>query len=109
MQRVRDGMTEVVLTVGPGHTLRETAAAMCERQVGAAVVLDPEAPGPGVATSKSWELGINPGGEVIIANADRIIGLVAPRDRNRLVPPEEASAFTTRIERALELLPGRQG
>jgi CBS domain-containing protein len=52
MQHVRDGMTEVVLTVGPGHTLREAAAAMCGRRVGAAVVLDPEAPGPGVITER---------------------------------------------------------
>jgi CBS domain-containing protein len=49
---VRQGMTDVVLTVGPGHTLREAAAAMCERGVGAAVVLDPEAPGPGVITER---------------------------------------------------------
>lgn len=49
---VRQGMTDVLLTVGPGHTLRETAAAMCERRVGAAVVLDPEAPGPGVITER---------------------------------------------------------
>ena len=44
---VRDAMTPVVLSVGPGHTLRDAAVAMCERRVGAAVVLDPEAPGPG--------------------------------------------------------------
>ena len=50
--RVRKGMTEVVLTIGPGHTLREAAAAMSRRQVGAAVVLDPEAPGPGVITER---------------------------------------------------------
>jgi CBS domain-containing protein len=50
--QVRDGMTDVVLTVGPGHTLREAAAAMCRRQVGAAVVVDPEAPGPGVITER---------------------------------------------------------
>src|SRR5436190_4086970 len=50
--RVRDGMTEVVLTVGPGHTLREAATAMCERHVGAAVVVDPEAQGPGVITER---------------------------------------------------------
>jgi CBS domain-containing protein len=50
--QVRDGMTDVVLTVGPGHTLREAAAAMCRRQVGAAVVIDPEAPGPGVITER---------------------------------------------------------
>ena len=31
---VREGMSEVVLTVGPGHTLREAAAAMCRRNVG---------------------------------------------------------------------------
>ena len=50
--RVRDGMSEVVLTIGPGHTLREAAAAMAERRVGAAVVLDPEAPGPGLITER---------------------------------------------------------
>jgi CBS domain-containing protein len=61
MQRVRDGMTDVVLTVGPGHTLREAAAAMCERQVGAAVVLDPEAPGPGVITERDVLMAVGAG------------------------------------------------
>jgi CBS domain-containing protein len=61
MQRVRDGMTEVVLTVGPGHTLREAAAAMCERHVGAAVVLDPEAPGPGVITERDMLIAVGAG------------------------------------------------
>lgn len=50
--QVREGMSEIVLTVGPGHTLREAAAAMCRRHVGAAVVLDPDAPGPGVITER---------------------------------------------------------
>jgi CBS domain-containing protein len=50
--KVREGMSEVVLTVGPGHTLREAAAAMSRRNVGAAVVVDPEAPGPGVITER---------------------------------------------------------
>jgi CBS domain-containing protein len=45
-------MSEDVLTVGPGHTLREAAAAMFRRSVGAAVVIDPEAPGPGVITER---------------------------------------------------------
>jgi CBS domain-containing protein len=45
-------MSEVVLTVGPGHTLREAAAAMARRNVGAAVVVDPEALGPGVLTER---------------------------------------------------------
>jgi CBS domain-containing protein len=49
---VRDGMTGMVLTVGPGHTLREAARAMCARRVGAAVVVDPELPGPGVITER---------------------------------------------------------
>jgi CBS domain-containing protein len=50
--QVREGMSETVLTVGPRHTLRDAAAAMCKRKVGAAVVLDPDAPGPGVITER---------------------------------------------------------
>lgn len=50
--QVREGMSDVVLTIGPGHTLREAAKAMCDRNVGAAVVIDPEAPGPGVITER---------------------------------------------------------
>lgn len=50
--QVRDGMSEVVLTIGPDHTLRDAAAAMCQRKVGAAVVLDPDGPGPGVITER---------------------------------------------------------
>ena len=50
--QVREGMSEAVLTIGPRHTLREAAAAMCRRHVGAAVVLDPDAPGPGVITER---------------------------------------------------------
>jgi CBS domain-containing protein len=49
---VSEGMTEVVTTVGPGHTLREASKAMWRRRVGAAVVLDPDAPGPGVITER---------------------------------------------------------
>ena len=45
-------MSEVVLTVGPGHTLREAATTMSGRRVGAAVVVDPDAPGPGVITER---------------------------------------------------------
>jgi CBS domain-containing protein len=50
--QVRDGMSTVVLTVGPGHTLRNAARLMSERRVGAAVVLDPESPGPGILTER---------------------------------------------------------
>src|SRR4051812_8945767 len=59
--RVRDAMTTVVLTVGPGHTLREAARLMAERQVGAAVVLDPESPGPGILTERDILLSVGRG------------------------------------------------
>ena len=50
--QVRDGMSSMVLTIGPGHTLRAAARAMAERRVGAAVVLDPDAMGPGILTER---------------------------------------------------------
>ena len=49
---VRDGMSGVVLTVGPGHTLRDAARMMTERGVGAAVVIDEEMPAPGVVSER---------------------------------------------------------
>ena len=49
---VRQGMSEMVLTVGPGHSLREAARAMADKGVGAAVVIDPEQPGPGILTER---------------------------------------------------------
>ncbi|MEA2286845.1 MAG: hypothetical protein QOJ21_2888 [Solirubrobacteraceae bacterium] len=50
--QVRDGMSPTVLSVGPEHTLREAARQMSKRRVGAAVVLDPDAPGPGIITER---------------------------------------------------------
>jgi CBS domain-containing protein len=50
--QVRDGMSATVLTVGPGHTLREAARLMSQRKVGAAIVIDPEQPGPGIVTER---------------------------------------------------------
>jgi CBS domain-containing protein len=49
---VRDGMTRIVVTVGPGHTLREAARRMTEAGVGAAVVIDPDGEGPGIVTER---------------------------------------------------------
>jgi CBS domain-containing protein len=49
---VRDGMSTVVLTVGPDHTLRQAASQMAERRVGAAVVIDPDGMGPGIVTER---------------------------------------------------------
>lgn len=50
--QVRDGMSHEVLTVGPGHTLREAARLMKERGIGSAVVIDPDEPGPGILTER---------------------------------------------------------
>jgi CBS domain-containing protein len=49
---VREGMNRVLVTVGPEHTLREAARRMTRADVGAAVVIDPEAGGPGIITER---------------------------------------------------------
>jgi CBS domain-containing protein len=50
--KVRDGMTRLVLTIGPAHTLREAARLMSGRRVGAAVVVDSEHSGIGILTER---------------------------------------------------------
>jgi CBS domain-containing protein len=50
--QVSEGMSEVVLTIGPDHTLRQAAESMVQRNVGAAVVVDPDEQGPGVLTER---------------------------------------------------------
>jgi signal-transduction protein with cAMP-binding, CBS, and nucleotidyltransferase domain len=50
--QVRDAMSQVVLVVGPQHTLRQVAVQMTSRRVGSAVVLDPEANGIGIMTER---------------------------------------------------------
>jgi signal-transduction protein with cAMP-binding, CBS, and nucleotidyltransferase domain len=49
---VREGMSTVVLAVGPAHTLRDVATRMTEKGVGAAVVMDEEAQGPRVVSER---------------------------------------------------------
>jgi CBS domain-containing protein len=49
---VREGMSHVVLTVGPGHTLRDAARLMTEKSVGAAVVIDEESQGPRIISER---------------------------------------------------------
>jgi signal-transduction protein with cAMP-binding, CBS, and nucleotidyltransferase domain len=49
---VREGMSKVVLTLGPGHTLRDAARRMSEKGVGAAVVIDEEYPGPRIISER---------------------------------------------------------
>ena len=59
--QVQDGMSKVVLSVGPDHTLREAARQMAERRVGAAVVLDPESDGPGIITERDVLISVGRG------------------------------------------------
>lgn len=59
--QVRDGMSTVVLTVGPGHTLRAVARLMAERRVGAAVVMDPDQAGPGIITERDLLISLGQG------------------------------------------------
>jgi CBS domain-containing protein len=49
---VREGMSNVVLTLGPGHTLRDAAKRMVEKGVGAAIVVDDEYPGPRIISER---------------------------------------------------------
>lgn len=67
--KVRDAMTEDVLTITPGRTLRDAAKFMTENKVGAAVIMDPEQPGPGIITERdlvsSLGSGENPDNELV--------------------------------------------
>jgi CBS domain-containing protein len=50
--KVEDAMTPDVLTITPERSLREAARFMTENNVGAAVIMDPEQPGPGIITER---------------------------------------------------------
>ena len=79
---VREGMSDVVLTIGPGHSLREAAHAMCQRNVGAAIVLDPDAPGPGVITERdilrSVAMGGDPDKELVADHLTKDLTFASP-------------------------------
>ena len=45
--RVRDAMTEEVLTIAPDRSLRDAAQFLTEHNVGAAVIVDPSSPARG--------------------------------------------------------------
>jgi CBS domain-containing protein len=49
---VREGMSSVILAVGPGHTLRQAAAKMTEKGTGAALVFDEQSPAPRIITER---------------------------------------------------------
>jgi CBS domain-containing protein len=80
--QVRNGMSEVVLTVGPDHTLRDAARLMGRRSVGAAVVIDPEQPGFGIVTERDILLalaeGQNPDTERVCEHLSEQLTFAAP-------------------------------
>jgi signal-transduction protein with cAMP-binding, CBS, and nucleotidyltransferase domain len=49
---VRDGMSDVVLSIGPSHSLREAASRMLEKGTGAALVADEQEPVPSIITER---------------------------------------------------------
>lgn len=59
--QVRDGMSEVSVTVGPTHTLREAAAMMVAKNTGAALVHDDESPTPGIVTERDLLISVGAG------------------------------------------------
>lgn len=80
--RVRDGMSEVVLTVGPSHTLREAARMMVEKGTGAALVSDDEWPVPCIVTERdllaSVGRGQDPDAELVSAHMSEGVVAASP-------------------------------
>jgi CBS domain-containing protein len=79
---VRDGMSNVVLSIGPAHTLREAAGFMVKRKVGSAVVLDSDRSGIGILTERdvleAIGTGQNPDTELAAAHLTSDLVFAAP-------------------------------
>jgi CBS domain-containing protein len=80
--QVSTGMSDRVLTVNPGLSLRAVATAMAQRRVGAAVVIDPEQPGPGIITERdildSVGAGQDPSDELVSEHLSSDLTFAAP-------------------------------
>jgi CBS domain-containing protein len=80
--QVRTGMSSMVVTVSPGVTLHDAARSMADRGVGAAVVIDPEQPGPGIITERdvlqSVGSGQDPNSELVRDHLSPEITFAAP-------------------------------
>jgi CBS domain-containing protein len=80
--QVHEGMSETVLTVGPGHSLRAVAKLMSERRVGAAVVMDPDGHGPGIITERDILVAVgkgqDPDEETVAEHLTRDVVYAAP-------------------------------
>jgi signal-transduction protein with cAMP-binding, CBS, and nucleotidyltransferase domain len=80
--QVKDGMSEVSLTVGPAHTLREAATRMVEEGTGAALVIDTDLPTPGIVTERdllrSVGAGEDPDAEKVADHMSESVVAAAP-------------------------------
>ena len=80
--KVRDGMTQVVLSVGPAHTLRQAARMMSAQRVGAAVVLDHERSGIGILTERDILMSLgadqDPDAEIVADHRTTDVVFAAP-------------------------------
>jgi len=80
--QVREGMSEMILAVGPTHTLRDAARLMSQRGVGAAVVIDPDGHGPGILTERdvltSVGAGQDPDRELVADHLTRDVVFAEP-------------------------------
>jgi len=75
-------MTEEVLTITPNRSLRDAARFMVQHNVGAAVIIDPEQPGPGIITERdvlqSVGRGEDPNTEVVRDHLSPELTFAAP-------------------------------
>jgi signal-transduction protein with cAMP-binding, CBS, and nucleotidyltransferase domain len=75
-------MSGVVLTIGPSHRLREAAQKMTDRGVGAAIVIDDEAPGPRIISERdilnSVGRGEDPDAETVSNHMSETVITAAP-------------------------------
>jgi len=80
--QVQEGMNQTILTVGPGHSLREAARMMSTRHVGAAIVIDPDGAGPGIVTERdilhSIAAGEDPDSELVCDHLTSDVVYAAP-------------------------------
>ncbi|MEU6663228.1 CBS domain-containing protein [Streptomyces sp. NPDC046821] len=105
---VRDAMSSMILTVGPAHTLRQSARLMSERRIGSAVVLDPDTYGIGILTERdilnSLGLGQDPDHETAGTHTTTDVVFAAPE----WTLDEAAEAMARGGFRHLIVLDGRE-
>jgi signal-transduction protein with cAMP-binding, CBS, and nucleotidyltransferase domain len=82
MTTVREAMNVASVTVGTGHTMREAARRMTAAGTGAAVVIDPELPAPGIVTERDLMQcvghGCDPDEELVAAHVTTNVVYAAP-------------------------------